>query len=82
MAAAKGRIIAGGRVALPADMRRTLGLAEGDTVYFDLDGESLRLRSAKSALKGIQDTLRRYAPEEGLVSDELIAERRAEAARE
>jgi hypothetical protein len=59
-----------------------MGLAEGDTVYFELDGDELRIRSAKSALKRIQEKLRPYASDTFLVSDELIAERRAEAARE
>lgn len=81
MAAIKGKIIGGGRVALPADMRRALGVVEGDTVYFDLDGDALRIRTAKSALKRIQDMLRPYAPAQGLVSDQLIADRRADAAR-
>jgi AbrB family looped-hinge helix DNA binding protein len=78
----KGRIIAGGRIALPADIRRAMGVAEGDTVYFDLDGDVLRVRSAASSLRRIQDRLRAYRPGSGNVSDELIADRHGEAAGE
>ena len=78
----KCKVIAGGRIALPADIRRAMGVAEGDTVYFDLDGDELRVRSAKSSLRRIQNRLRAYRPESGNSSDELIAGRRAEAAGE
>ena len=57
-------------------------LAEGDTVYFDLDGDELRVRSARSSLRRIQNHLRAYRPETGNLSDELIVDRRGEAARE
>ena len=64
---------------MPADVRKQLGIVEGDTVYFSLEGDELRVRSAKSALRRIQDQLRPYRPEVGNVSDQLIADRRAEA---
>jgi len=79
---ARGKVIAGGRIALPADIRRSLGLQNGDTVLFELEGDEVRIRPARSALRRIQERLREFAPQEGLVSDELIADRRAEAARD
>ncbi|SEN64814.1 looped-hinge helix DNA binding domain-containing protein, AbrB family [Sphingomonas gellani] len=82
MGVVRGKIIGGGRVALPADIRRAMGLSEGDTVHFELDGEELRVRSARTALKRIQDRLRPYGIETLRASDELIAERREAAARE
>ena len=82
MSVIKGKIIAGGRIALPADVRRAMGVAEGDTVYFDLDGDELRVRSARSSLRRIQDRLRAYRSETGNLSDELIADRRVENAGE
>ena len=78
MGAIRGKVIAGGRVALPADIRRTLGLQNGDAVYFELDGDGVKIRPAHAALRRIQDRLQAFAPKKGLVSDELIAERRAE----
>ncbi|WDF74215.1 AbrB/MazE/SpoVT family DNA-binding domain-containing protein [Novosphingobium sp. KACC 22771] len=79
---ARGKVIAGGRIALPAEMRRALGLQNGDTVLFELEGDEVRIRPAKSALRRVQERLRAFAPKDGLVSEELIAERRVEAARD
>jgi AbrB family looped-hinge helix DNA binding protein len=75
----RGKVISGGRIALPVDMRRTLGLQNGDTVMFALEGDEIRIRPARSALRRVQERLKAFAPKEGLVSEELIAERRAEA---
>ena len=82
MTIAKGKIAEGGRVILPAAFRKSLNLAKGDTVLIELDGDELRIRPARSALRRLQEKLRDYAPKEGRVSDELIAERRREAERE
>lgn len=82
MAAAKGKIIEGGRVILPAAFRKSMGLAKGDTVLIELHGEEVRIRPARSALRRLQDKLKDYAPESGSVADELIADRRQEAAGE
>lgn len=78
----RGKVIAGGRIALPADVRRSLGLQNGDTVLFEVEGDEVRIRPARSALRRVQERLRALSPQEGLVSDELIAERRAEASRD
>jgi len=82
MAAAKGKIVEGGRVILPAAFRKSLGLAKGDTVLMELHGEEVRLRPARLALRRLQEKLRDYAPESGSVADELIVERRQEAENE
>jgi AbrB family looped-hinge helix DNA binding protein len=82
MTVLRGKVIAGGRIALPADIRRSLGLQNGDTVLFELNGEEVRIRPARFALRRAQERLRAFAPKEGLVSEALIAERRAEAARD
>lgn len=82
MPAAKGKIVEGGRVILPAAFRKSMGLAKGDTVLIELHGEELRIRPARSALRRLQEKLRDYAPESGLASDELIAERRRDTERE
>ena len=82
MAAAKGKIVEGGRVILPAAFRKSLGLAKGDTVLMELHGEEVRLRPARSALRRLQEKLRDFAPESGSVADELIADRRLEAENE
>jgi hypothetical protein len=45
------------------------------------DGE-LRLRSFDPALKRVREIVRKYVPEDVSLADELIRERREEAARE
>jgi AbrB family looped-hinge helix DNA binding protein len=82
MTAVKGKVVEGGRIIVPAAFRKSMGLSKGDTVFMELDGDELRIRPARSALRRIQAKLRALAPGEGFAFDELIAERRAEAERE
>jgi bifunctional DNA-binding transcriptional regulator/antitoxin component of YhaV-PrlF toxin-antitoxin module len=77
--ALQGKVVEGGWIIVPAAFRQSLGLEKGDTVFMELHGDELRIRPARSALRRIQAKLRSLAPPEGFVSDELIAERRAEA---
>ncbi|WP_345938809.1 AbrB/MazE/SpoVT family DNA-binding domain-containing protein [Sphingomonas yabuuchiae] len=82
MNAYNGRLVSGGRLQLPSDVRRELGLVDGDQVVMRvIDGE-LHVRPRRDVLKRIQAMLRPYAPADGLVSDELIQDRRTEAARD
>ena len=76
------KIIAGGKVAVPAELRRQLGLKAGDILVFERDGNGMTLRSFDAVVADVQDWARRFAPARGLASDELIADRRAEAAHE
>ena len=77
------RISPGGRVVIPAEFRKALGVGIGDDMVIELQGEELRLRSRQAAIKRVQAMVRKYLPDEGRsLADELIAERREEAARE
>jgi bifunctional DNA-binding transcriptional regulator/antitoxin component of YhaV-PrlF toxin-antitoxin module len=82
MNVAKGRMVEGGRIIVPVAFRRAMGVAKGDALVMELHGDELRVRPARSALRRIQDRLKAHAPGPGekLVSDELIEERRREAA--
>lgn len=83
MPAARVRLNEGGRVVIPAEYRRHLGLKEGDTLLIEQEGDSLHIRSAQAALDRAQALfLAQMPPGTGSLADELIAERRAEAARE
>lgn len=82
MAAVRGRLVEGGRIIVPAAYRRAMGLTKGDTVLMELRGEELLVRPAKSALRRVQERLRPYASATESIVDELIADRRAEAARD
>ncbi len=69
-------------MAAPADMRRALGVSDGDPVVMRIVGGELRLRPARDVLNVIQARLRRYISKDVVLSDELIADRRAAADRE
>lgn len=78
----KGRIVSGGRLQLPADVRRELGLADGDPVRMSIENGELRVRSLRAVIAGIQAEVRQYVPAGVCLSEELISDRRAAASRE
>jgi antitoxin PrlF len=80
----KGKIVSGGRLQLPAEMRKQLGFEEGDAVLMEVVNNELRIRSQRESIKRIQELLKPLRPNEGekLMSEELIADRRKEAENE
>ena len=72
----------GGRLVIPTEYRRRLGLKPGDEVLLRLDEEGLHVSTPAQAVARAQALVRRYVPAARNFSDELISERRAEAARE
>lgn len=82
MEAQRVKIVDGGKLVIPATMRRELGISTGDTVLIDVDDGELRVRSVSRAIERARVILRKYVPEGVSVADELIADRRREAERE
>lgn len=82
MATIRTRIAEGGRIVIPAEYRKALGLQIGDEVVLSLDEDEVRVYSIDAAIKRAQDLVRRYVPAERSLVDELLADRRAEAERE
>lgn len=78
------RIILGrsGRLNLPAEHRRALGLSEGDEVLVGVEGNAIRIQTREAALDRVQQMVREKLGEGRMLSEELIAERREEARRE
>jgi AbrB family looped-hinge helix DNA binding protein len=74
----------GGRVVVPVEYRKALGVQEGDDLILRLEEGEVRISTPASALKQAQDLVRRYvSPEqERSLAEELIAERRQEARNE
>ncbi|MCY3913239.1 MAG: AbrB/MazE/SpoVT family DNA-binding domain-containing protein [Chloroflexi bacterium] len=72
----------GGRVVIPAAYRASLGVKEGDAVILRLDGEELHLVGYDTETRRIREMIARYVPEGVSLVDELIRERRREAAAE
>jgi AbrB family looped-hinge helix DNA binding protein len=76
------KISENGRVLIPAEVRKQLGLVAGATLVLDVTPEGgLQLEPLKTRVARAQNALKDFAPGRSMV-DELIAERRAEAAQE
>lgn len=71
-----------GRVYVPAEYRRELGLEPGESVMVQLHEGELRIMSQLEGIRRAREIVARYVPPDRSLADELIAERRAEAARE
>ena len=82
MAAIKTKLGKGGRVVIPADYRKMLGIEPGDEVIVSFKDGEVRITTVMGAIKRAQAIVRRYVPEGVSLVDELIRERRREAARE
>ena len=72
----------GGAIKLPSEILDAMGVVEGDQVQLALDGDVVRILSRAGAIRELQDQVRRHVPGDVSLVDELLAERRAEAARE
>ncbi len=70
----------GGRIVIPARYRKALGIKEGDAVFIRLEGEELHIVSDETEVRRVREMIDRYAPEGVSLVDELIRERRREAA--
>lgn len=71
-----------GRLVIPADLRKALGLRPGQEVLLRRTATGLELTTYEMAVKQFQDRVAGMVPPGVSLADELIMERRAEAARE
>lgn len=75
------RVAHNGRLVLPKMVREALGMADGGTVVFSVEGGEVKLTSIRQSVKHAQELYRRYVVND-LSVDDFLTERRAEAARE
>ena len=75
----KTRIAKGGRLVVPAKLRKALQLEAGDEVVLRLENGTLRLIPLHQAVSLAQAAVRKYVPEGVSLVDELIQARRTEA---
>ena len=67
------KVMAKGQVTIPADVRKTLGVAEGDRVSFVVDGNSVRIvNAAIFAMQMLQNELMGEAEKSSLTSNENV----------
>ncbi len=68
------KIMSKGQVTIPVDVRKALGVAEGDRISFVVDGNSVRIvNAAIFAMQMLQAELEGEAEKIGLKSDEDVA---------
>jgi AbrB family looped-hinge helix DNA binding protein len=72
----------GGRVVIPAEIRNSMGLKEGDTILWELRGGEAVLTTRLAQMREAQAMVRQYVPANISLADELITDRRAENARD
>ena len=80
MVSVRVKIGNGGRLVIPAKYRKALDLRVGDEVVLTLEDSRLRIDTIDAAIQRLQDLVSQYVPPGVSLADELIAERRAEAA--
>lgn len=80
--AVRARINEQGRLVIPAGIREAAGIKPNSTVLLEIDGAgTLKIRNVHAALDKVRASLRRSVRGKGMV-DELIRDRRRDAARE
>lgn len=84
MGAVTVKVDSAGRVVIPKEMREELGIPDGGELRLTVEDGELRGSTRLAAFLRLQRKLASLAPPDGEPSavDELIAGRRAEAARE
>nr|WP_306264706.1 AbrB/MazE/SpoVT family DNA-binding domain-containing protein [Pararhizobium sp. IMCC3301] len=82
MPAVRVKIGTNGRLVIPAAIRRKVGLEEGQTVLLEAGKGELRVRRLEDVVDQAQRTVKKYVKDHASLSEELIADRRAEAERE
>ncbi len=70
----------GGRLVIPAPLRRALEIEPGDALVLTLGDGELRITTRRQAIVRAQETVRQYTQSARSLVDELIEERGAEAA--
>jgi len=76
------KVDSSGRIVLPAEGRQRNHIAEGDTVVVVEDDHGFHVKSLDQALAEAQAYFATLAPPDVILSEELLADRRAETERD
>jgi bifunctional DNA-binding transcriptional regulator/antitoxin component of YhaV-PrlF toxin-antitoxin module len=83
MTAVRRRVSKSGRLALPAEFRKAIGLDRGGDVVVVFDGRDIRIRTIDEVVTQAQALTRRLLADKPQASvDAFVEERRREAERE
>lgn len=69
-------------VTIPEALAAAVGISAGDDVFLCQAGDELRLYGREAAIRRVQRLVARHVPADVSLVEELLAERRREAARE
>ncbi len=72
----------GGRVVIPIEIRQSMSIKEGDVILWDFQDGVATLTTRRTQLKEAQAMVRKFVPKEVSLVDQMIADRRAENARD
>jgi len=78
----KTKVAQGGRIVLPAKLREAAGIKVGNDVTITLKDGSLQISTRERALQRVEEMMRPYIKPGTSVVDELLRERREDAANE
>jgi antitoxin PrlF len=78
MFSARAMIGHGGRVLIPVEMRKALGIEIGDEVLMQVENQELKLFNLEHAVQEAQNLMAKYNPTKKSLSDEIIKDRRDE----
>ena len=76
------KVTDGGRVVLPAEFRKEFDIEVGKTVNISSTAKGILITTPDMALRRLQKKFQKLVPKGVSIVDELIAERRKEAANE
>ena len=74
--------LSNGRAVIPASLRAKLDMQDGDELIWTLRDGELTVTTRRAQLRRAQDLVKKYVPAGVSLTEELIAERRAEQAKE
>jgi AbrB family transcriptional regulator, stage V sporulation protein T len=76
-------VISGGKIVIPAELRRELGIVDGDELVIERDHGGLVIKTYAQVVREVQAEFRAMrAGQPRFTVDDFLAERCAEAARE
>ena len=76
MRAIRARVSKAGRLSIPVELRKAIGLGQGGVVVVDLDGTTIRVRTVDGVVADAQAIVRDFFRDRPKVSvDEFIAAR-------
>lgn len=74
--------LSNGRTVIPAALREQLDIKDGDQLVWTVRDNELVVTTRRAQLRRAQDMVRKYIPAGVSLVDELLADRKAEQAKE